>query len=748
MADSPTSTAHDPVQNSAPLPSESTPFTFSCKCFNLKVNGRIANKDERKISKSSKDRIKVYLPVGAEVVRLNGYVTYDQDDFKQPMNNDVEEDGDDTLGPSWRTCWLCDTKCYEATGKSRKDGAADEEWVTVKLGDGILFGDDMHNLSQELLTFSKLRLAFSKTHSNFGKPPNNHEPTPYPLPNQTSDPSRLIPPPHDPFFLPPPFIPNNAHLRDLCDHAGDHLKQAHKKLEDEVKRYISSKAQEMRDLEEKVRGEVEMLWIKYKDGPGKGEVEASERARSSSVSRSGSISRPISKDRASPLDQPNQSKNPLPKAVSAISPPSNAPGSSLLAQSLSANTFYAPQPINNASASVKDEINKTLDEVASTYDKRDDSRAVAMSYVLSSLSDHMGGSTSGTAGIVQSKRRSSSSKPEGEPVADKDSWIDEERVTLRGLSGKSNNMSALVEEDGESSTPRPKAVKELQGEKVKGKGKVTFEEPEVGSPQKVEELQDDTEDTVFDMEMDDHKDSKPVEEDSSPAEKLAQLPISRTRNIVEANLSRTFAADAPSHRAAWKKIEENGSMYATLRRGSSSSDDDVVVEDESQISKLAMSMPMAIHLPKSKIKQEKISELERKTSLSDKHGILVPPLLKAMRQRGISQEGNSLGLGLGIPATTTGVRGRSLGKDGNTIISRTASVSREREQLQSYQNDPGALYESLGDDDDDGEEEENGNDEEEGTLRDKKGFIPPHVLARKNDKEQLPNVGWRSMVQS
>ncbi|WWC63246.1 uncharacterized protein I303_105846 [Kwoniella dejecticola CBS 10117] len=738
MAGSSRSTAHDAGQASAPLPSESTPFTFSCKCFNLKVNGRIASGDEGKVARTSKHTIRVYLPVAAEVLRFSGYVTYDQDDFREATETAVAQDGDDTLGPSWRTCWLCDVKCYEASGKSRKDPAAEEEWIKVDLGNGILFGDDLDQSDQERLPFSNLRLEFPNTGSTFGQPPNNVEPTPYPTPSQTSEPAHLIPPPHDPFFLPPPFIPNNAHLRDLCDHAGDHLKQSHKKLEDEVKRYIASKTQEMRDLEEKVRAEVEMLWNKYKDGPGRDEVEASERARSSSVSRSGSISRPMSKDRATALEQP-QSKNPLSKVASAVSPSNNAPGSSLLAQSLSANTFYAPAPSNNASASAKDEISKTLNEVASTYDKRDDSRAVAMSYVLSNLSEHMGGSTTSGSALGQSRRRSSSSKTNGESVPDKDSWIDEERATLRELSGKQGNMSAVAEEDGENSTPRPKAVKELQGEKSKGKGKVTFEEPETESPQKPSPAEDDAEDTVFDMEMDDHQSAQPEENTLSPAERLAQLPISRTRNIVEANLSRTFAADAPSHRAAWKKIEENGSMYATLRRGSGSSDDDVVVEDESKISKLAMSMPMAIHLPKSRIKHEAISELERKTSLSDKHGILVPPLLKAMRQRGISSEENSLGLGLGIP------RGRPAGNEPLRKTSRSASVSREREQVQSYKNDPGALYESLGDEDDD---EDNGAEEEEGTLRDNKGFIPPHVLARKNDKEQLPDVGWRSMVSS
>ncbi|WWD02495.1 hypothetical protein V865_000535 [Kwoniella europaea PYCC6329] len=733
MGEAPPDKVHDTGQKDAPLPSESTPFAFTCQCLNLKVNGRIAKDDEKRVTKGSKDTLEVYLPVAAEVVKLGGYVTYDQDVFRESDENVLAQVDGDSLGPSWRICWLCNVKAYQVEGKARDDEATQEEWVKVDLSSGILYGEDLDTSDQTLLSFSNLRLDAPKSTSNFGRPPSNSTPVPYPAINHTPESHHLIPPPHDPFFLPPPFIPNNPHLRDLCDNAGDYLKEAHKKLEDEVRRYISSKTQEMRELEEKVRGEVEMLWTKYKDGPGKGEIM--ERERSSSTSRAGDLSRPVSKDRSIPSDN-----NPLAKA--STSPSVNPPSTSLLAQSLSANTFYSPAPTNKPPPNVQDEINKTLDHVASTYDKRDDSRAVAMSYVFSSLADHMVGASS-VGGTSQSRRRSSSQSNgngNGEAVADKDSWIDEERATLRGTLGTANRMSAVEEEEGEGRTPRPTSVKQLHSEKKeekgKGKGKVTFEEPEEKTG---EAERSDVEDTVFDMEMDDHQPSKPHQSTSSPPEKLAQLPISRTRNIVEANLSRTFAADAPSHRAAWRRIEENGSMYATLRRGSSSSDDDEEVEDESRISKLAMSMPMAIHLPKSRAKHETVTELERKTSLSDKHGVLVPPLLKAMRQRGIEQ--NSLGL--------SSPRGRT---PQNQIrkVSRSASVSREREQVQSYKNDPGALYESLGDADYDDDEDADGeeNEQDQGTLRDKKGFIPPHVLARKKDKDQLPDVGWRSMVSS
>lgn len=67
-------------------------------------------------------------------------------------------------------------------------------------------------------------------------------------------------------------------------------------------------------------------------------------------------------------------------------------------------------------------------------------------------------------------------------------------------------------------------------------------------------------DYVFDFELEDR-----------PPEPVDTVPFSLphssagSRNMLEANLSHTFAADLPSHRAAWRRIEQNGSMYEALR---------------------------------------------------------------------------------------------------------------------------------------------------------------------------------------
>lgn len=106
-------------------------------------------------------------------------------------------------------------------------------------------------LGQEGLPFSGLLFDPQSGPSNFGRPPTNPSPSSDPdsyLPSATPS-AHYVPTPHDPFFLPPPFIPSNQHLKDLCDQAENYLKEAHGRLEDEVRHFISLKTLELRDLE-------------------------------------------------------------------------------------------------------------------------------------------------------------------------------------------------------------------------------------------------------------------------------------------------------------------------------------------------------------------------------------------------------------------------------------------------------------------------------------------------------------------
>lgn len=57
-----------------PLPSNSTPFSFACRCLNVKIDGRVSAADEQKVSgkgeesTSEQGNLEVFLPTGSEGV--------------------------------------------------------------------------------------------------------------------------------------------------------------------------------------------------------------------------------------------------------------------------------------------------------------------------------------------------------------------------------------------------------------------------------------------------------------------------------------------------------------------------------------------------------------------------------------------------------------------------------------------------------------------------------------------------------
>lgn len=193
--------------------------------------------------------------------------------------------------------------------------------------------------------------------------------------------------------------------------------------------------------------------------------------------------------------------------------------------------------------------------------------------------------------------------------------------------------------------------------------------------------------------------------------------------------------------------------------------------DETNISVLATSMPVRIVLSQRDLTNwgSATPELERKTSLSERQGLLVPPLKTAMRRkgRGLGASGVSAGVveGDGSGETTPGVgmedgtprprasfgeqaSGSGVQENGADLRqreSRSASISRDRtrDQAKSFRLDPGPVFEALGKDDGGDEDETPREDAESGTLRER--FVPPHILARK-ESLQSGDVGWRSMV--
>ena len=267
-----------------------------------------------------------------------------------------------------------------------------------------------------------------------------------------------------------------------------------------MRHFISLKTLELRDMEEKVRGEVELLWDKYRNGPGKEEIS---RQRSASISRTRESSsrapepssvfpppRNPQSQKSFQATPPSPHATPNPIMQASIAPATSAlpNGTSLLAHSLSQASFF-PQPAINELGTdgevpeeMRDEIDHTISEVARTYGKKGDSRAVAMSYIFSSFAENMGGATQ-----VSRVNQEEAESPENTGEApNKDSWIDQETDTAR-MARPTDQLDAVVEEDSaDGATPRPKQTKPLRddeksGEKSKKgkeKAKVKFEEPE------------------------------------------------------------------------------------------------------------------------------------------------------------------------------------------------------------------------------------------------------------------------------
>ena len=154
-------------------------------------------------------------------------------------------------------------------------------------------------------------------------------------------------------------------------------------------------------------------------------------------------------------------------------------------------------------------------------------------------------------------------------------------------------------------------------------------------------------------------------------------------------------------------------MASVLRRESASFAESPT--DETSISNFATSMPIAIMTPKA----AQNLNLEPKTSLVDRKGVLVPPLLNAMREKGVDK--NALGIGM--------TDGERPGRTGERKGSRSTSVSRERETSRTYTRkaDLGAVFESLADEDGEDANERRG---QAGTLKER-SFVPPHVSAQR-----------------
>lgn len=596
-------------------------------------------------------------------------------------------------------------------------------------------------------------------HSTFGRPPVINTVQPYGGPEAPV----LLPPVQDPFFLPPPFMPSHPYLHDLCKAAVESLNDKHAKIEREIGEYIAARNVELRRVEDQTRAEVETLWNRYIRGPGAGEVTDRRRGSiipTTSSSRSPSRSRVAFDTTGSRPAAPAAAESPV-APVSVPPPASRATGAigtaSLLSASLSANAFHAPPPraARNVNEDEFEQLTKSISNEPGV------SREVAMSFAFQTIEEHMGAaaaaSTSSHRRKAEAHREARLEKQEEEQKEDEkegiDSWIGLERAQERRRVSKAEHEHEHAEAEA--------AATNGDGGKER-KGKVTFQEPS----KERRDSKDEEEEEVLDAANDDEGELAFVSplmvdggdvfdfEDDTPKAPVDKAPVetstqaSRIRSMVDNDLSRTFAADAPSHRAAWRKFEANESMASVLRqssgrRRSSSEDED---EDEPDLG-MARSMPVAIVNPRALAKKvEHGHKLQRKTSLTDRTGMIVPELISAMRERPERRESVDQQPPVGgrtMRSSSIAISGSVLGPGLAARRNVSGEREREREQVKSYRADPGAVFESLADRDESESEDEDATPQTNGASR----FVPPHVVVqREAAKAKMDPDAWRSLA--
>ncbi|GHJ86298.1 hypothetical protein NliqN6_2700 [Naganishia liquefaciens] len=343
---------------------------------------------------------------------------------------------------------------------------------------------------------------------------------------------------------------------------------------------------------------------------------------------------------------------------------------------------------------------------------------------------------------------------------------------------------------GTGSDSSPATVKSLEKQAVDlapvGK-RVTFEEPAAtnrGGPERVAEEQDEedtpdkAEDAVFDFEEHDTpvdppeigiaaQPPVPLEGSTPDADKVEAMR--RNTELVENKLIDMMAADAPSHRAAWRNNKDQlwqaigrypsrPFSSGAARRAHSGSDVRAGTDGDGGetpswgTTLLGTSAPIQIQQPaKSTVKYA----LERKTSLVERPGVLVPALKSAMRAPTTggsvaARRGSSTSRPVDLPAdvvahdahndsgsnTSSDVRrhasvGHAAPEKGNVLV---GSVNPAFSLGTSFSMDPGPTLEM--DDDDD-------TDDVPGGLN----FVPPHrQTSQDRDPDGMGEAGWRSLA--
>ncbi|KAG9121806.1 hypothetical protein FRC07_002078 [Ceratobasidium sp. 392] len=584
----------------------------------------------------------------------------------------------------WTTvsCLLCCTTVYRVASEvphdfELKDGlvAPGEEFAEAE----ILRGRDGYvevNVGSDGCLDAKQTSAARENNSQYSKAFDlllPSAPKPAALPATPQRPSSPTPAstPHahlptlPPLFHPPPYSPSHPVFAYLSKTASVTSNQFRTQAEQAIQAFVDSQVAEVLEKERHLRGEVEVIWSRWRDNwrqqVGPDSVSSPEAPHAPAAVAVREFSPTAVSDSRSPAAEAQGSHTSLPVRRPSI--PSTHSGPSMLSQSLRQSNFVAPPPSSTPSP----QRNGQRDTVS--RNTMDDSFAVSASFQIRA-GDEMRARESARETEQRRLRRVSQqgksaappTVPEEEQSGDEDARVRTPRNGVAEGKRKVTFQADVKEEDGASQpvprkddgdgdygdveaagTPvlfdldeedegdQPSAVaKDEAGTseqpvtprtkaKARAKSKTAKQPPPIGRKAPVPAL------LTVDLSSTPAP-SRPKAQPKSPQ----QTTAARQVRPGEDKLLELLAANLPSHRDAWKPNGKAWDFFDARRKFGDSPDTASLTSDESTAtkwdnpSKFATSLP--VRIAAGPLAADTSDEREPKTSLHNEPGALVPPL--------------------------------------------------------------------------------------------------------------------------
>ncbi|KAG8681921.1 hypothetical protein FRC09_017145 [Ceratobasidium sp. 395] len=468
-------------------------------------------------------------------------------------------------------------------------------------------------------------------------------------------------------FHPPPYSPSHPVFVYLSKTASVTSNQLRTQAEQAIQAFIDAQVAEVLEKERHLRGEVELIWSRWRDnwrqqvGPDSVSSPESAHAPAAAVAVR-EFSPTAASGSGSPAARAQGSQMPLPVRRPSI-PSTHSGGPSMLSQSLRQSNFVAPPPSSTPSPQHSGQRD------TASRNTMDDSFAVSASFQIRAGDEMRARESARESEQRRLRRVSQQGKSTAPPTVPEEEQSGDEEIRVRtprnGVAeGKRKvTFQADVKEEDGASQPVPRkddgdgdygdveatgtpvlfdldeedegnqpstVVKDEAGTseqpvtprakaKARAKSKSQKQPPPIGRKAPVPAL------LTVDLSSTPAP-SKPKAQPKSPQ----QAAKARQVRPGEDKLLELLAANLPSHRDAWKPNGKAWDFFDARRKFGDSPDTASLTSEESNAgkwdnpSKFATSLPLRIAA--GPLAMGTSEEREPKTSLHNEPGALVPPL--------------------------------------------------------------------------------------------------------------------------